>query len=83
MGEVEVEMKSFGNEEYGNKDGFDNDDNYEIYMLTNEDTYGRCPVLGGKNQPLQAVWEAQKSRFRDGTRVTVSTLDGRKETFTK
>ena len=54
----------------------------DIYMVQNEDTLKRYPVMVRKGASLEMVWNSQKNYFPKGTTVTISASDGRKETFT-
>lgn len=54
-----------------------------IYTITNKDTLRRYPVIGKKGNSLDTVWLSEKCWFSAGARVTISTPDGRKKTFTK
>lgn len=54
-----------------------------IFMLTNEKTYSRYPVTAEEETSFETVWDSQKCWFSEGSVVTISSADGRSQTFRK
>lgn len=54
-----------------------------IFMVTNEKTYSRYPVAAAEDTSLETIWDSQKQYFPEETLVTISTPDGKRQTFQK